>query len=313
VRLVVIGDIHLFAEKIRPRQLLGKRLLGHGNLLINRRHRFNHAMLPAIIERVRGVNPDLALFSGDVTTTSLADEFEDVVRYIKPLSDEVDVLLVPGNHDRYTFRSQRKRRIETVLKGLMPEAFPHLEPLGETWRVIALDSARPQVVMSRGGLGKAQRAGLVRLLEGLTEDHGLIVLCHYPADLPPGIPRSWAHDMAEAKVVRHDLAACPARVLFVHGHIHKPWYWAPGGDKGPAFECLNAGSPCLVGADYPLGQGFWELTLPETAGGNLGLVHHVPLLPPDQVAAKPRRRRRPVAVEPRWVPRPVTPGPGLRL
>src|SRR5690606_12299638 len=97
-------------------------------------------------------------------------------------------------------------------------------------------------------------------IEAMHEGEGLLVLCHYPIALPAGIPNSWAHALAEEKPLKQLLSNCKARVVFLHGHIHRPWYWhekSNGRRKAP-FACVNAGSPCQTSAQYPLGQGFWE-------------------------------------------------------
>ncbi|MEX0885976.1 MAG: metallophosphoesterase [Phycisphaeraceae bacterium] len=288
MRIAVIGDIHLFRLRVSPRRLLGKRLLGQSNLWFNRRFRFNHDLLAPLIDRVRRLEPDLVLLTGDLTTTALEDEFADIEQHFLPLAEHVPVVMVPGNHDRYTFRSARKKRMEKVLHRLMPERFPDVRPLSGRWRLLALDSARPQVMLSRGGLGARQIAAARRLAGELTADDGLVVLCHYPSATPPGTPRSWAHEMAGAEVLHSLLATCPARVLFVHGHIHKPWHWEKYREGGRQLDFLNAGAPCMISAPYPLGQGFWEIELPAAMDQALTLVHHVPM-PGGQYGTKPSR------------------------
>jgi 3',5'-cyclic AMP phosphodiesterase CpdA len=302
VRLALIGDIHLYSLQVRPRQLLGKRLLGHTNLWLNRQHRFNHRMLGRVMEKVEAIQPELALFSGDVTTTSLENEFHDINQYLQPLSEKMPLLVVPGNHDRYTFRSSRKRRMETIMARLMPSQFPHLRQLTDRWHLLGLDSAIPQVVLSRGALGKGQLRATEKLLERFTEDDGLIVLCHYPVALPAGLPRSWTHDLAEGQQLRKMLEQCPAKVVFMHGHVHKPWYARPNGRDRLPFVCLNAGSPCLTSEEFPFGQGFWQIDLPDDPHQPLNLVHHV--LERDRDAG-PAPAAGAEDHEPRWVAHPV--------
>jgi hypothetical protein len=102
--------------------------------------------------------------------------------------------------------------------------------------------------------------------------------------MPPGIPSSWAHNLREATAVQRLLAQCPARVLYLHGHVHRPWYWVAAedvdpqqhADKVPRLAYLNAGSPCMTGGPYPLGQGFWQIDLPEDPVQDVQLIHLVP-------------------------------------
>lgn len=307
MRLALIGDIHAYQLRIKPAALLSRRVMGHGNLVLNRRFRFNHAVLEVIMQKVREMKPDKVLFSGDVTTTSLEDEFRDIERYLRPLSEEFPVVLVPGNHDRYTFRAKKVRRIETILRGLLPGEWPHFEELTPSWRLLALDSAMPQVMMSRGALGPTQMRGVEMVVSKLTAKEGLLVLCHYPVATPKGIPSAWSHNLAEDKKLRRLLSETPARVVFLHGHIHKPWHWGHdamvdevehstpvynnAGRKVAPFTCINAGSPCMTSADYPLGQGLWEIQLPEVPTTSLKLLHHVPKPVGDAHRSLPRKQR----------------------
>ncbi|MEO0514451.1 MAG: metallophosphoesterase [Planctomycetota bacterium] len=291
MKIAVLGDIHLFTLDVHPRRLLSKRVFAHTNLLMNRRHRFNHALLPALVEKAKTLSPELVLFSGDVSTSSLEREFEDLIEVVGPLVEDVSGggVLVPGNHDRYTFKSRRVKRIETILEKVMPPEFPHVRELRPGWRLLALDSAIPNRMFSRGALGAPQFRGAVEAIRAVSAGEGLVVLCHYPCSLPPRVPSAWSHDLKEAVALRRELAACRGRVVYIHGHIHKPWHELPGpppkngGDAakssftgGPAFECLNAGSPCMTSEKYPLGQGFWEVDLPDDPLAPLNTTHHVP-------------------------------------
>jgi len=250
--------------------------------MLNRRFRFNHRVLEPLVGRVSALKPDAVLLSGDVTTTSLEDEFHDVARYLEPLSREIPTVIVPGNHDKYTFRSARKQRMGTHMGGMLPEVFPHIQRLNDSWRLLGLDSAQPQLLWSRGALGYEQMRDTEAFIKTLTKDDALVVLCHYPAKLPAGIPHSWGHALAEAKPLHDMLVASPARVLFIHGHIHKTWQWDPangnktGNGDNSGLMYLNAGAPCLTSNKYPFGQGFWEIDLPEEPRGPLELIHHVP-------------------------------------
>ncbi len=310
MRIALIGDIHAYSLNVRARRLLSRRILAQSNLWINRRFRFNHALLAPLMDQVRAVEPDLVLCSGDITTTSLEDEFTDVMNHFRPLAEQTPVVVVPGNHDRYTFKSRRKRRMEEMLEGLMPHEFPHHRQLSPKWRLIALDSGIPNVLTSRGALGEAQFAALSRSLHDTPADQGVVLLCHYPAATPPGMPNSWAHNLREAAALRRMLTDCPQPILFMHGHVHQPWYWASGEGQtnghAPALAYLNAGSPCMTSNKYPMGQGFWQIDLPDDPAQQISLLHQVP----QSTTYGPNRMKRVTAVRHagaavRWEPRRV--------
>ncbi|MEE9212884.1 MAG: metallophosphoesterase [Phycisphaeraceae bacterium] len=277
MRIAVIGDIHAYELRVHPRRLVGKRLFGQTNLWLNRRFRFNHALLEPVLQRAIEIEPDLLLMTGDLTTTSLPNEFADMVDQLRPLAQQVPTLVVPGNHDRYTFGAARQQRVENMMGSLVPPRFPHFEKLDEHWHLLALDAARPRVMLSSGRLGENQLNAAQKQIKHLSAHDGLIVLCHYPIGAPPGkMPVAWGHDLSDRAALARLLKACPARVVYVHGHIHRPWCWQPTDGKLPQFTFINAGAPCLTTASYPAGQGFWQIDLSPDPGKTIGITHHVP-------------------------------------
>ncbi|MEM9021980.1 MAG: metallophosphoesterase [Planctomycetota bacterium] len=275
MRIVLLGDIHFYRLWFAPWHLLSKRILGHTNLLLNRRKVFRHELFAELVHRAVALNPDRVLLSGDLTTTALKQEFLDCAEALRPLTDQVKTLMVPGNHDRYTFTSRRVRRADRLLAGLCPPAFPHTEALNDRWELLALDAAVPRVFNARGRLGAAQIEGIQRYLDTLEAGKGLVVLCHYPCVVPAGVHEHESHAMEEAVQLRELLAQCPARLVYLHGHIHRPWHHEPGDGSGVPFTCIDAGAPCMVGRTFPSGQGFYEIVLPDDPTDALAVTHHV--------------------------------------
>lgn len=274
MRIVLFGDIHLYRLWLTPWQLLSKRILGQANLILNRRKTFRHDLLPSLIEQAIGLNPDMLLLSGDVTTTSLKREFEDVALALKSLTDRVPTVLVPGNHDRYTFRAARSRVIDRMLSDWVPQGFPHTRELTDRWRLLALDAAVPRVYNARGRLGNEQFEATKAYVESLDETQGLVVLCHYPCALPSHIHEHESHALQERDALREVLENCHGRVVYIHGHIHYPWHHEPGDGSAVPFTCIDAGSPCMISDDYPAGQGFFEIELPDDPSHKLMVKHH---------------------------------------
>lgn len=276
MRIVLFGDIHLYRLWLTPWQLASKRILGQSNLILNRLKTFRHDLLAGMLDQAIGLEPDMLLLSGDVTTTSLKKEFADVAAALKPLTDRVPTVLVPGNHDRYTFSASRTRLIDKMLHELVPAAFPHTQELTDRWRLLALDGAVPRVYNARGRLGAFQFEQAKASIESLDETQGLVVLCHYPCALPSHIHEHESHALEERDALRAALENCRGRVVYLHGHIHHPWHHEPGDGSGVPFTCIDAGSPCMTDPDHPRGQGFFEIELPDDPGDALSVRHHVP-------------------------------------
>ncbi len=281
-RIVLLGDLHLFSLWPAPWHMASKRLLGQTNLWLNRRKVFRHHRLHELIDRAIDLAPELVLCSGDLTTTALRREFETARRFLQPLAEVAPLLAVPGNHDKYTFHAARSRRMERMLPGWVPEVFPHTRPINAGWDLLALDAAVPRVKDAVGRLGAVQLEAIAAYLQQRDAARGLVVLCHYPCAVPPGIHEHASHRLADAADLRRllaDHADAGARVVYIHGHIHRPWYVQPATDpqspgQGIPFTCINAGAPCMVDTDHPLGQGFGELLLPADPSAALTVRRH---------------------------------------
>lgn len=276
LRLAAVGDIHLYRLTAKPWKILNKRLLGLVNLWLSRRHHFRPKLLPRVMDRVREISPNLLLLSGDVTTTSLRKEFDDVAEALRHVGDDVPIVAVPGNHDRYVYGASWNRLMEKRLPGMVPEEFPHFMPLTERWHLLGLDASRPTPLTARGRVGSAQLAVAREQLETMNEGDGLVVVCHYPAwAQPEGGHGHWQHRLIDASAVRELLREGLSRVVYVHGHIHRPWRITPEMAGFEHVTDLNLGAPCLTGGDYPHGQGFWQIDLPADPANEVGFTHHV--------------------------------------
>ena len=267
MRLVVLGDLHFYQLAVWPWQLLSKRLLGQTNLWLNRRRHFKPTLWPHIRSRILELKPEGLLCSGDLTTTALPGEFarartawsELVVEL--PSSDDT-ARMVPGNHDRYTFPSMRKRLFEQAFEPWTSATWPAAWPMGRGTHVIGLDPTRPNKFNASGKLGQTQLESLRQHLTTIPRSDRVIILCHYPIGTPPDLPREApGHGLQDAQALRKLLAASHRPVLYIHGHIHWPWVWTP--EDAPNVITINAGAPMLTSSVYPHGQGLLELDLQE--------------------------------------------------
>ncbi|MFI4861458.1 MAG: metallophosphoesterase family protein [Phycisphaerales bacterium JB063] len=291
-RVALIGDLHVYSLWPAPWHMASKRLLGQTNLWLNRRKAFRHHRLHELVDKVVELQPDLALCSGDLTTTALRGEFETARRFLAPVAEAATLLAVPGNHDKYTFTAARTRRMQRLLPGWVPESFPHTQSISPGWDLLALDAAIPRLRDAVGRIGSVQLEAIATALDQRDPARGLVVLCHYPCVVPPDVHEHDSHRLADAAALREMLAKHTqqgARVVYVHGHIHYPWFVEPGSNEddtgsqtagdavaqaGVPFTCINAGAPCMVSPEFPHGQGFGELVLPDNPAGTLIVRRH---------------------------------------
>ncbi len=276
MRIALIGDIHLYRLWAMPWTLLSKRLFGQCSVWFNRGRHFDRALLGPVMDRVRSFEPQLVLFSGDLTSTAQQGEFDDARAAVAPLVDQCPSVILPGNHDVYTYTSARTQRMRRTFGDLIP-TFPHHQPLTDRWHLLALDTAAPSMISSRGRVGETQLAAARSIITNLTAADGLVLLTHYPPRVIDRFgPQKWQHRLADRDQLDDLLRSCKSRVLHLHGHIHHPWHW-PRCEPGLEHVIdICAGAPTLRSSDHPFGQGVWQFDLPDDPSQPLQMVRHLP-------------------------------------
>jgi hypothetical protein len=270
VRIVHLSDIHIWRYAYNPARLFSKRAVGIVSLLAGRARRFRLERLEAVVERALALEPDHVLITGDLTTTALPAEFQQARAALAPLlADPGRATVIPGNHDRYTSGSVRRRTFEATFGGFAPGPYPWLRRLDESTAILGLDPNRSHL-SAKGLLPPAQLAAARALIgDPATRPRRLIVACHYPVAAPPTYERElFKKRMRNAPAVREWLAGIGPH-LYCCGHVHAAWAFTPTGL--PEQLCLNSGAPLLrdkTGLRLP---GFLEILLD---GPAVRVLHH---------------------------------------
>ena len=274
MRLCVIGDMHVYRLLLWPWHLFSKRVLGQANLWFFRRLKFQMKLMKHVVDEAMETDADLYTFTGDLTTTSLPGEFRLAKDMLEPILQTQRGLMVPGNHDAYTFRAGASERLREAFPDEVPEKFPYFTMIKDNWFALALDSATPRIFSSRGWLGHDQMSRIAHYLSTLGPHQGVVIVCHYPLFVPPNVRHVWNHDLADREKLAELVTDCRARVLFLHGHVHRPWCYRPVEERLSHVVDINAGAPVYCTNAYPYGQGFWHVDLPEDPKRPIEAVHH---------------------------------------
>lgn len=271
MRIAHLSDIHVWRYAFNPIRLLGKRAVGMIELLSGRARRFRLERLAEVVARVRALEPDHVLITGDLTTTALPGEFQVARAALASLlTDPARATVIPGNHDRYTARSVRHRNFERYFGAFAaaPE-FPWIKRLDPETGILGLDPTRSHLTAT-GRLPAEQFARARALLaDSADRPRRLIVACHYPLAAPPPYERVLAAKrLKDAGPIRDWLAGIGPH-LYCCGHVHAAWAFEPA--EIPRQLCLNAGAPLLrdpTGFHLP---GFLEI---ELQGDGVTVIHH---------------------------------------
>ncbi|MCB2155125.1 metallophosphoesterase [bacterium] len=258
-----IGDLHFWRFPRNPMALFGKRILGVGNLALNRARKFHIHRGVVLVERMMELHADWMLFSGDFTTTALKSEYRAALAALSVLDEKLPgrIRAVPGNHDRYTGGAIRSRTFESHLSNWCDMGtWPHYSDLGDGVWLAGLDATTKNGLT--GSFGRVPKPQIDALAHWLSENAAnvreLWLLCHFPAEDPPGVLK---HDrgiqLYNTEPLLQLLGGLDIPVLYLHGHHHYRWVYRSSAQ--PNITYLNGGAPLMIRHDPNPDLGFTQL------------------------------------------------------
>ena len=258
-----VADLHFWRFPRNPMALLGKRILGVGNLALNRARKFHIHRAGVLADRLVELESGWGLFSGDFTTTALTSEYKAARAALSGLEARLPghMRAVPGNHDRYTGGAIRLRTFESHLgEWCQNGTWPHFSELGDGVWLAGLDATTKNGLT--GCFGRLPQGQIDALAAWWAENGSAVrelwLLCHFPAEEPPGV---LTHDrgiqLYNSAPLLDFLGRIEIPVLFLHGHHH--YRWAYGSSTRPNVVYLNGGAPLMVRQGPHPDLGFTEL------------------------------------------------------
>lgn len=252
LRLAHISDLHVPARWRRaPWLYLGKRLVGTLNYKLRRAGQHPEAAVRALVRSLaEDASIDHVVVTGDLTNVSLPEEFEAAREFLRPLIERAPgfVSAIPGNHDRYTYSSERARIFERTFADCMTSELDSGAPFPfvrfrKGVAILGLDSAvATPPFFATGRLGSEQRARLERVLEEprVRDASFRVALVHHPPLVAGGGRDRWQHRLEDDREL---VAIVEARGvdLLLHGHIHEPFSVERGRVRG-----IGVGSSTVV-------------------------------------------------------------------
>lgn len=231
MKLAHISDMHFAKPSYNPLQIFSKRFIGNMNYLLNRKNTFNHALLDALIEKFIKLHIDLVIISGDCSTTSCKKEFELTRRFINKLNKhEIEVLIIPGNHDNYTrqaFKSQKFYRslsslVDFESDGDLPfnlqDQKIQAKQLQKHLWLVSLDTTLYRgLIYSNGIFTPSIENNLEQLLNTIPKNDKIIIVNHFPFFQQEGKLKN----LVRGEELEEFLSRHPQIILYLHGHTHR--------------------------------------------------------------------------------------------
>lgn len=221
-RVLHLTDLHFWRVVLNPLHLLNKRFLGNANVAFRRRHELRTHQAQDFLGYIAGLGIRDVLVTGDFTSTSTDAEYALAREFVQELAGRGMTLRVfAGNHDVYTFESERHKRFEQYLGEWMPaEHLPALVPLGDGFPVLYVPTVCPNLVSSKGLITPVEIDATRNLL---TQASGpLLVAGHYPIlDRTYSYSTSGGRQLRNAAALGAALRTYRAPALYLAGHVHR--------------------------------------------------------------------------------------------
>ncbi len=223
--LLHITDLHFWEIVWNPLRLLGKRFLGNLNVALRRNQEFHTERAETTADALAATGISTVFAGGDFTSTSTDREFEMAAAFLRTLAGRgLRVLAIPGNHDRYTFTSARRRRFERYLGEFLPAELPCRVDLPGGTPFLLLPGAQPNVLSSCGRIHGRDIERTAELLSACPPGP-VLVGAHYPL-LPeaPGYETPPLRRLRNAEALRQALGGSGRTILHIAGHVHRASY-----------------------------------------------------------------------------------------
>ncbi len=239
MRIAHLSDPHFTHFTLDPSQFLSKRWMGNWNYQLFRRRAYQTDHLWHLPEFLAALNVDFLFITGDFSSTSLDDEFDESKLFVERFNKAgIPTHVLPGNHDCYTKEVEKKRRFYDFFPSekLRQQRVVSL-PLKQGWWYIGLDCALPTPLFCAYGLfTEEMEAQLEQTLSFIPENNRVILANHFPL-FTAGRP---FHDLKRADALQQLLKKFPQIALYLHGHDHRHYIIDRQQEKLPLT--LNSGS-----------------------------------------------------------------------
>lgn len=246
MKVVHISDLH-FPTKIPILSLRGKMVSGYLNYIFRRKSKYPLELRDALFQKIKNLEYDLLILSGDLTNVSHEVEFQEAREILKPILDE-RVFLVPGNHDRYIDSAIKPVSLFEKYFGdflgerIDQESFLYCKKIHDFY-IIGWDSNFVSGIGNASGIIKEEIINKTINYLKLNQIKKYLLVCHHPLWNPEGQEESSYHKMLNREDVIRKLSDFPPACYF-HGHKHSNYFRKP--DTEIPFGILNSASSTML-------------------------------------------------------------------
>ena len=124
MKIIHFSDPHAGGSAEDFLAYIDKRWVGVFNYRFRRRFRHDLKLLERAVEYILATKPDVAVCTGDLTSTGQPGEFAKTLKILEPLHKSgIPVVYLPGNHDCYVKRSKCVNAMKDAVSYLNGEEY----------------------------------------------------------------------------------------------------------------------------------------------------------------------------------------------
>lgn len=198
-------------------------MLGNLNVYWRRRHEFVMHRAEAFADQAAATGIRTAILTGDFTSTSTPAEFDMGRAFVEGLAKRgLQVYLMPGNHDVYTFESVRERRFHHYFgEFLPPEGYPHRYTLPGGTSLVIVPTVTANFFSSKGRIKRSEVHRALELIASCPPGP-VLVAGHYPVlHRTYGYTTAPSRQLRNAELLREAMGNSSRNILYIAGHVHR--------------------------------------------------------------------------------------------
>ncbi len=256
-KIIHFSDSHAGGPAEDWMAYIDKRWVGVFNYKFRRRFKHDQSLLYKAVEYILKEKPDIAICSGDITSTGQPGEFQIALKALAPLVEsDIPFIYIPGNHDCYVKRKSCVEAMKDAMRYLNRGKLEFDElptVVNQDWcDIIVVNESFPtNLLMSWGYMKKPSREFIKKICAEPT-DKPRILLGHFPLiEDHPMLRfrhRMWfQNEIVELlKNGKIDVSLC--------GHVHAPYTELDSRGRGEICAGSVTRNACMAEVEYNPGD-----------------------------------------------------------
>ena len=235
MKIVHFSDPHAGGSAEDWMAYFDKRWVGVFNYRFRRRFRHDLSLLTKAVDYILSVKPDVAVCTGDLTSTGQPGEFERTLAILEPLvKSQIPLIYLPGNHDCYVKRPKCVAAMKNAVSYLNGEAYgfdslPQVRQVGDV-DFLMLNTSRPSNLLCSWGFVSNEDDLWIEKVCKSEKVRPRILVTHYPMFEDHPVLRMRHRLFGQKNILKFmqenkiDLSLC--------GHVHKPYCRVDASGRG---------------------------------------------------------------------------------